>query len=538
MRVILAASVLTLATASVVARAESPAVGGAGSAIGPALRGSLALSLAYAIAMGLENNLDIEIERHTPLIAEEDYQISWGAYDPILGGEAGFARDQPVTANPLFATTETNERADGSARLSGMVPILGASYAIDFLGDRSDSDIFIQPYSPQFTSDLTFSGSLPLLRGLVWNQAWTSIRTSDALREEALENFRANVMNVVLEIENRYWNLVAEREQLGVAHKSLETANALLDQVETQYEVGVVSRVDVVEAEAGVADRDFKLIVAKNQYRSAQDDLIDVVLGSHFTASSTLEFDPTESPESYQIYQVDVPQAVEIAFAQRPELRAAHDTVERGEIQLRFRRNERLPQLDFRGNYGVSGLSGRNGTSGGFDGNPPVAIPDPAAGSNFRNAPRSFFSDDDGSAWDVRAVLSVPIGNIAGRHGVSKAELELRRAETQVTRLRQQIILEVRKSARDLLSGLEGIEAAERRRLAAAEQLRAERVRLEHGESTPFDVLQRESDLVDAESQKINALQTYRLSEAALLRAQGTSLQARNVVLEEVTPLR
>jgi hypothetical protein len=51
-------------------------------------------------------------------------------------------------------------------------------------------------------------------------------------------------------------------------------------------------------------------------------------------------------------------------------------------------------------------------------------------------------------------------------------------------------------------------------------------------------VLQRESDLVDAESQKINALQTYRLSEAALLRAQGTSLQARNVVFEEVAPLR
>ena len=538
MRLILAAGALIVATASLVARAETPAASDSGSGMTPALRGSLTLSLADAIAMGLENNLDIEVERHAPLIAEEDYQISWGAYDPILGGEAGFARDQPVTANPLFATSGTNERADGSAGLSGMVPILGATYAIDFLGDRSDSEIFIQPFSPQYTSDLSFSGSLPLLRGLIWNQAWTGIRTSDALRDEVLENFRANVMNAVLEIETRYWELVASREQLGVAHKSLETANALLEQVETQYEVGVVSRVKVVEAEAGVADRDFRLIVAKNLYRTAQDDLIDVVLGSHFTAGSTLEFDPTEAPESYTIYQVDVPQAVEIAFRQRPELSAARDAVERREIELRFRRNERLPQLDLRGSYGVEALSGRNGTSGGFDGNPPVPIPDPAAGSNFNNAPRSFFTSNDGSAWDVRAVLSVPIGNIAGRHGVSKAQLELHRSETLVKRLRQQIILQVRKSARDLLSGLEGIEAAERRRLMTAEQLRAERVRLEHGESTPFDVLQRESDLVDAESQKIGALRTYRLAEAELLRAQGTSLQARNVVFEEVAPLR
>jgi outer membrane protein len=341
------------------------------------------------------------------------------------------------------------------------------------------------------------------------------------------------VMTVVQDIETKYWALIAQREQMGVAHKSLETANALLDQVQTQYEVGVVSKVEVIEAEAGVAEREFSLIVAENRYRSAQDALIDVVLGAHLTAGSTLEVDPTEAPESYTVYDVDVPRAVEVAFERRPELRAAEYEVERNEVQLRFRRNERLPQLDVRGSYGVEGLSGRNGTD--TAGNP---VGDAQAGRDFIDSPGSFFTDDGGDAWDVRAVFSVPIGNIAARHGVSRAELELRRAEVQLKRLRQQIILDVRKSARDLVSGLEGIEAAERRRLAAEEQLRAERVRLEHGESTPFEVLQRESDLVDAESQKIAALQTYRTSEAALLRAQGSILQARNVVFEEVLPLR
>ena len=58
--------------------------------------------------------------------------------------------------------------------------------------------------------------------------------------------------------------------------------------------------------------------------------------------------------------------------------------------------------------------------------------------------------------------------------------------------------VEVRDAIRNMLSAQEWIEAAERRRLAAAEQFRAESIRLEHGESTPFDVLQRERDLVDA----------------------------------------
>ncbi|HIL01332.1 MAG TPA: hypothetical protein EYG06_04535, partial [Myxococcales bacterium] len=58
-----------------------------------------------------------------------------------------------------------------------------------------------------------------------------------------------------------------------------------------------------------------------------------------------------------------------------------------------------------------------------------------------------------------------------------------------------------------------------------------------HGESTPFDVLQRERDLVDAESQKISALQAYRVSQAALQREEGTILADRNVVIEQVRKL-
>jgi hypothetical protein len=46
-------------------------------------------------------------------------------------------------------------------------------------------------------------------------------------------------------------------------------------------------------------------------------------------------------------------------------------------------------------------------------------------------------------------------------------------------------------------------------------------------------VLQRESDLVEAESQKIDALQTYRSSEVALERAQGTILEAHNIIVDE-----
>jgi outer membrane protein TolC len=82
------------------------------------------------------------------------------------------------------------------------------------------------------------------------------------------------------------------------------------------------------------------------------------------------------------------------------------------------------------------------------------------------------------------------------------------------------------------------VQAAERAVAASAEQLRAERIRLEHGESTPFDVLLREENLVTAESQRIAALRVYHGQVTALDRAQGTLLEDRSIVLEDALPLR
>ena len=71
-----------------------------------------------------------------------------------------------------------------------------------------------------------------------------------------------------------------------------------------------------------------------------------------------------------------------------------------------------------------------------------------------------------------------------------------------------------------------------------AEQLRAEEIRLEYGESTPFEVLLKERDLVSAESQWITAVQTYRNAHTALDRQQGTILENNGIHIEDVAPLR
>ncbi len=165
---------------------------------------------------------------------------------------------------------------------------------------------------------------------------------------------------------------------------------------------------------------------------------------------------------------------------------------------------------------------------------PPPRIPE----GNFGNTLDDFLTNDSADQFTARAVLTIPIPNTAARSQVSQGELTLRRAIADKRRLEQDIILEVRKAVRDLESSQEGIEAAQRASEASAEQLRAEKIRLEYGESTPFDVLLREEDFVEAESREIDAIRLYRTSVTGLSRAQGSILANRNIAIDEVSAVQ
>lgn len=517
---------------------------------GPMLHGKLALTLEDALKMGLENNLDVQVQRYSPLIAEMDQAIAWGAYDPTAFAEFGYNESQIPNANVLFGTTESvNRTTDGFAGFRGMLPLLGTQYAAQFDSDRATTNNTVQALSPQYTSQWRVDVVQPLLRDLIWNQPWTQIQSSRLFYEASQEQFRRNVMDTVRAIEDAYWDLIAAKEAERVAVKSLETARALLEQTRTQFEVGVVSKVEVTEAEAGLSQREVTLIRARNDYRNQQDRLIDLVLGEGLRAASTLELDPVDSPVEIITYEIELESAVARAFEYRPEVQEFEREIERQKVQLAFARNQRLPALDGIFSVGTNGLSGHDNPD--FDACrfvdptdpdappgcqiPPVGLP-PRVGQG--NWGQNFNDYDDSQSYSARARLSIPIPNTSARRTVDRTEFELSRAETRLRRLEQTIILEVRNAARNLAAAQEGIVAAQDARRAADEQLRAERIRLEYGESTPFDVLQREEQLVDRENELIRAYQAYHLSVTGLDRAQGTILRNRNISIADVAPLR
>jgi outer membrane protein TolC len=521
------------------------------------------LTLDEAVELALQNNLDVDIQRFGPLIADDDETIAWGEYDPELYAEFGYSSFKDPNAFTLNRTTFSLEKkTDGVGGFRGILPWLGSSYDFSFTGSRTTTNSTIQGLSPELRSSFSLNLTQPLLKGLIWNQPWTRVKTTRIGAQQSLENFREEVMNTVARVEDSYWDLIATEEQKNVATKSLETALALLEQSKTEYEVGVASKVKVVESEAGVAEREFNLIRDENLFKTSQDGLVNLILGTKFTDEAAVNVMPTDRPEDFIEYDLDTEAATVRAFDLRPELVSAQQDIEKQKLQIKFAKNQRLPQFDVRLGYGNRGQAGEQNQNArcGFLSNSAViedplnpgmvvtidprqaCLDDPSinriGSRDFEDSLDHFIEQDSADQFSARALFSIPLPNTGARAQVSKDRLLLRQNETSKRRLEQSIILEVRKAVRDIESAQEGIEAARRATAAATEQLRAETIRLEYGESTPFDVLQREEDLVQAQSREIGAFRTYRSSVTALHRAQGTILQNRNIAIDAVRPLR
>ena len=486
------------------------------------------LTLREALRLALENNLDIELARYQPAISEEQLRGAEGVFDPQLFADYDYSHDEtPVASNIIdFAsdpngtdprTTITTESGRWDAGMSGLIP-LGLEYSSQYEFSRNRSDSPFAGVDPEYNAQWVTLVTLPLLKDLVTNDASILVARSALARDRSYDDFQAQLTDLLVATEKRYWGLAAARANTRVADKSLETATELLEQTRVQYEVGVVSRVEVVQSEAGVAQREFELIVAENEEGAAHDQLLNAVF-----APGERVFEERRVVTERAVfvdYEVDVDVATAKALELRPELASARSLVDDARLKLDLAENQVLPTLDLIGRYQFDGLSGRSETAS--------VIP-----PNRRDSYDDFFKASGNRSYTIGGQFSIPLGNSTAKAAETEAAIEFRRARTSLRREEQRVILDARSAVRDLRSSIEGIQAAERNRVAQSETLDAEQERLRLGDSTPFQVLQHEEDLAQAERQLIRSLQVHRNAIADIDRAQGTLLDRLNISVRD-----
>ena len=491
------------------------------------------LTLEEAVARALEKNEDVLIERIALDSAEAAITGAEGAYDPLLGLEAGWRRTTAPVNSAFSGAPEGElapvvEGAEASAAVRQLLPT-GGEIALRADAARTESDASFDLLSPAYDSRLGVELRQPLLRDRAIDAARLGLRVAAADRDRALALLRREVIETVAAVERAYWSLVAARREIAVREEAVELAREQLSETEIRIENGASPETEIAQPRAELERRRGDLLEAQETVARAETTLKRLILSDEDAALWPAPLAPVAEAE-VAIEPVDAAAAMERALALRAELEAAGAFVERRRTETAFARDGIKPALDLVVSYDRFGLAGsRNPASAPIPGLPGV-VP-PGLEGNLGDA-LGGLADGDFDDARIGLVFELPIGNRAARAAAEIAANTERQAEAELVRARKAVRAEVLDAVATVETAGGRIEAARAAREAAEVQLMAERERFAVGLSTNFLVLTRQNDLAGARLDEIAALTDYRTARTELGRATGALLGERGIELQ------
>jgi outer membrane protein TolC len=510
--------------------------------------GRLELSLADALALAIENNLDIAVQRYVKPLADAEVLRAKAGQGLTAGGGGGGGGAVSVGQNGAFdPTVSVNFSWDRvSAPLNNIVVegtptsisyatafnttysqlfSTGTNYSFSVNGIRRSSNTN-QLFNPSVSSNFSLGINQPLLSGFGKLPYTRNLLVAQNNRRISEETFRLQVVNTVVQVENTYWDLAAFQENVRVAEQSLAVARKLLEDNRKQAEIGTLAPLDVVAAEAEVAARERDLIVAQTSLQLQETRLKNILSRRVEPELDAARIEvTTRMPEPRDPDIPALQDALANALRNRPDLRQQEGGLQNQSIQQQYASRSLLPDGSIFGLLGGSGLQGNcalaNQTC------PGGVVTGGAADSLAQTFGLDFPEYAGGFS------LSIPIKNRAAQADDLRAQLEGNQIEVDLRRGQNQAALEVRQAIIGLVQGRAQVEAAHEAARLARQTLDAEQKKLAAGVSTPYQVILRERDFVGAQQEEVQAIATYSKALVEMDRAMGTTLDRNGILLTD-----
>ena len=361
----------------------------------------------------------------------------------------------------------------------------------------------------EYQTFLGLNVTQPLLknRGVEANTANVRIAEEDA--DIAFQTYRQQMILVVANAAAVYWDLYSAQEKVMARKESVHIARRLLKDNRERVKAGKMAESEVMEAEAGLAQR-------KSLESAAEQDLVSAMNNARtFFSSTTEERDvkilATDKLEIEKI-EPDFQESINKTFGLRPEYLSSLIKIKRGDIQLAFAKNQLWPQLDLKASYGINGL-------------------------DMQSVRESFV--DAGSydypTWGVGLELRVPIGGrkksrselAMAKKRKEQALLELKAVEVAVTNA-------VHTAIRNIYSMREQVQYYANVLDLNKKLLNVELERLKAGKSNSRLVLEREENYNKAKDEALESLIKYKRSIVGLETAEGSLLLNHGIEVMEV----
>ncbi len=472
----------------------------------PAAPAAGALTLQECVVRALKQGFDVQIQGYTLANAKDSLEIAKATFDPTLSMAAsrGFSQS---TATQSFIAGTPNPTSDTGAYSARVIKEFstGGTAALGTNLGRNSSNSAYNNFNPAFNSGVSLSVSQPLLKNGGRSVARAAVDRSVIGVARANLDFKAQVLNVVQNTENAYYNYCFAREQEHVRQLSLDLANQAFDEAKTRKSVGVATDIDVLTAEVSVANARRQLILAQQQTKNSADTLLAVI--------GRFELDQPIGATAFDDYAGPVP-TIDAVYARaldnQPDYLSTKAALDQSAIDVRVAKNMKNPDLSASGSLGYGGL-------------------DSTASNAYQDIPKGQSYN-----WSLGLTLTVPWGFRGDRARYRQAVATLNQLQTQLRQTEQNILVQVRAAVRSVATNLESVQIATLATQLSEKNYDLEKARFDAGLSTARLLQQSRDDLDSARLDELQSRVTLRQAIVSLNRLQGTSLDIYKIQLQQI----
>jgi outer membrane protein len=531
-------------------------------------------SLRDAILAALEKNVDIQIEQENVRMGQYNLISAQGFYDPAVSsrilyqsvGRATAQRDQGLADQTSTITSKSYTYNFG---MSKYLEKWGSQVTADFNNERLSSNQ--SNLTTQYSPSMQFGITQPLFRNFGIDQGRYNIKVAQKQLNMNDALFRAKVIQIILQVEQAYWDLAAAIRNEVVRRQSVGLAETFLNNTKRQVEVGTLPPIDVVSAATQLESRRQDVFAAMNQVGQAENALKNLTAdGSEDPLWSSV----IEPIEQFDVKQISIPvaDAIKVAHENRPEIQQMGLTKEINQLSIDLYRNQAKPMINFIASYGTFGLGGTS---------PAVSIPscsdaltNPGTGEKvcakivptFQNgvvvpsvvanpltistqppvadrfiggygtALSNMFKNDF-RVWSVGFQINLPLRNRTAKANLGNALEQERQRELQNRQLMQRIEVEVRNAVQSVETAKMRIDAASEATKFAKWQLEGEEKKFAAGLAVAYFVLDRQNQLAQAQISELNAKVDYNKALATLRSVMSTTLAENSINLPQGAPV-
>jgi len=466
------------------------------------------LSLQDCIQLALRHNLDLQIDRYNPEISLFNLRGSYGAYDPefSLSGQHDHNESGSQILGGGFAIASSVSDANSfSGGLTGVSPI-GTTYNLQGSTRDQYGITALHPFENSGASG-SLNVTQPLLKNFWIDNNRLVIRIAKNRLKYSELLLQLQIMQTITTLEQAYYDLIYNRENVTVQQKAVELAERLVLENRKRLEVGALAPLDLQSAEAQAASTRAAVIAARSQLGTQERLLKSLVTDAYSTEWANVSLEPTAKLAA-PVPVLNLQDSWAKGLTQRPELLQAKLDIERTGIQLKYDKNQLYPELDVFGTYGF------NGSGVEFSG----------AFGDLKSTDRPFYT--------YGGKISIPLSNVRARNSYKADKANMQQLVLTLKQLEQNTLILIDNDIGTIRANYDQVQATRAAREYEEAALDAEQKKLESGKSTTYTVLQVQRDLTTARGNEIQALDTYNKSLSQLSLHEGSTLQRLEIRLE------